>query len=198
MRELARVKNSPKSLGVESHIPTARTRPWRALLPLLAFGALAVFLAIGLTRDPSSIPTELLDRPVPAFSAQTLDGASVDQGALSGQTALLNVFGSWCTACLVEHPLLMELGDEVRLVGLNWRDDPEDARAWLARHGDPYDLIIADPSSRLAIEFGVTGAPETFVVDAGGTIRFKHTGPISDADWRQTLQPLLQSLSETP
>ena len=169
-----------------------------AILPLAGFAVLAVFLAVGLTRDPSDIPSELLDRPVPAFTATTLDGGTVSEAALRGEPLLLNVFGSWCTACLIEHPLLMDVGKEVRLVGMNWRDDDDAAREWLRRHGDPYVLIVTDPDSDLAVDFGVTGAPETFVIDASGTIRHKHTGPISDADWQRTLRPLLRSLSQTP
>ena len=178
---------------------TARgKRGWTRLLPLALFGALTVFLAIGLTRDPTQLPSQLLDRPVPDFALRTLDGAPVTQESLAGEAALVNVFGSWCTACLYEHPLLMRESGAVRLVGINWRDDPEKARAWLARHGDPYDLIIADPESRLAIDLGVAGAPETFVIDREGRIRYKHSGPISELDWSQTLAPLLAELSRAP
>ena len=174
------------------------SNPWRALLPLGLFIALAGFLAFGLTRDPSALPTQLLDQPLPEFSAQTLDGETVTRAALVGEPALVNVFGSWCTACLVEHPLLMQLPSGTRLIGLNWRDQNDKARAWLARHGDPYDLIVTDPRSDLAVRLGVTGAPETFVIDAQGRIRYKHTGPILPTDWSDTVKPLLQALRDPP
>ena len=174
-------------------------RSWlKGLVPLLLFGALVLFLANGLTRDPSKLPSELIDRPVPEFALTTLDGESVTQAALSGDVSLLNVFGSWCVACLQEHPLFMALSEaqSVRLVGINWRDRPENARRWLARYGDPYSLIIADPESRLVIDLGVTGAPETFVIDKTGRIRYKHTGVVTETDWTQTLQPLISALRD--
>ena len=161
---------------------------------------LGLFLAFGLTRDPAVLKSELIDRPVPEFSMQTLDGAPVTQADLQGQVVLLNVFGSWCVACLVEHPLLMEIADapDFMLAGVNWRDRPEAAENWLARHGNPYGLIIADPRSRLAIDLGVAGAPESYIIDREGRIRYKHTGPISEDDWRETLQPIITQLASTP
>lgn len=174
-------------------------RQWiKALVPLALFIGLGVFLAGGLTRDPSVLPSELIDRPVPMFEMQTLSGETIDQTALEGEVTLLNIFGSWCVACLVEHPVLMELqkSSNVRLVGVNWRDQRDKARAWLDRHGDPYDAIIFDPESRLVIELGVAGAPETFLLDQSGHIRYKHTGPISEGDWENTLSPIVQKLRD--
>ena len=113
------------------------------LLPIAAFLVLVVFLAIGLTRDPSVIPTEMIDREMPTFELPELreDGVMVTEQDLIGETVLVNVFGSWCVACLQEHPTLMQLGrdDVVKIVGVNWRDKREDALAWLQEHGDPYD-----------------------------------------------------------
>ena len=171
-------------------------RLFKGLIPLAVFAGLAIFFAVGLTRDPTQLPSELIDRPLPAFEMTTLSGEPVTQNVLMGEPALLNVFGSWCVACLVEHPLFMELTEDpnVKLVGVNWRDTRENANRWLGLHGDPYSLILFDPDSRLAIDLGVTGAPETFVLDAQGCIRYKHTGPVSADDWSQTLRPLLQSL----
>ena len=178
----------------------AARRGWLALLPIALLGVLGAFLAFGLGREPGVLRSELIDRPVPDFSLQTLDGAPVTQDALAGEVVVLNVFGSWCVACLVEHPLLMELRDDDRflLAGVNWRDRPENARRWLARHGDPYGLIVADPVSRLAIDLGVAGAPETYIVDREGRIRFKHVGPISEDDWTDTLEPIVSQLASTP
>lgn len=172
------------------------SRLLKSLIPLAIFAGLAIFFAIGLTRDPTQLPSELIDRPLPEFEMTTLSGEAVTQDKLLGEPSLLNVFGSWCVACLIEHPLFMELTEDpdFKLVGVNWRDTRENANRWLTRHGDPYDLILFDPESRLAIDLGVTGAPETFVLDAKGQIRYKHTGPISADDWANTLRPLIQSL----
>ncbi len=171
-------------------------RKLKGFIPLALFGALALFLAIGLTRDPSILPSELLDRPVPEFSLETLAGDPVTDKALQGQVALVNVFGSWCVACLYEHPLFMELDQKPSfvMIGVNWRDTREKANRWLAQHGDPYDLILFDPDSRLAIDLGVTGAPETFVIDTKGHIRYKHTGVVTREIWEDRLEPLMQSL----
>lgn len=175
--------------------------PLKALLPLALFAGLAVFLAVGLTRDPSELPSELIDRPMPDFALTTLDGEPISQDDLVGEVALVNVFGSWCVACLAEHPIFMELSKDpdFNLIGINWRDTRDKARDWLARHGDPYDEIIFLEDSRLIIDLGVTGAPETFVIDAKGHIRYKHIGIVTQDDWDKTLSPLLNSLrAETP
>jgi cytochrome c biogenesis protein CcmG/thiol:disulfide interchange protein DsbE len=169
----------------------------KGLIPLGLFAVLAVFLAIGLTRDPSKLPSELIDRPFPAFDMATLSGEPISRDDLIDEVALVNVFGSWCVACLVEHPILMELsqGSEVKLIGVNWRDSRTDAEFWLSRHGNPYDPIIYDEESHLAIDLGVTGAPETFLIDKVGQIRYKHIGPITADVWQDTLRPLINSLN---
>jgi cytochrome c biogenesis protein CcmG/thiol:disulfide interchange protein DsbE len=172
---------------------------WARFIPAGAFVILVVFLGIGLTRDPSLIPTEMIDRDMPAFELTTLrdQNQSVSDHDLIGEPALVNVFGSWCVACLQEHPTLMQLkqDDTVRIVGVNWRDTREDAIRWLQRHGDPYDTIIFDGESDLAIEIGVTGAPETFIIDRTGRIRYKQIGPITPAVWRETIRPVLDALA---
>ena len=168
----------------------------KALLPLALFAGLAIFLAIGLTRDPSTLPSELIDRPMPEFDLTTLDGDAITQDDLVGEVALINVFGSWCVACLQEHPTLMQLArdDTVKIVGVNWRDERGDALAWLDKHGDPYDTIVFDAESDLVIEIGVTGAPETFVLDPTGRIRYKQIGPITDEVWRDTILPVINAI----
>lgn len=176
-----------------------RSAPWlKGLVPLALFMILGVFLAGGLQRDPSQLPSQMIDRPLPDFSMQTLDGDPIHQTDIVGEVTLLNVFGSWCAACLVEHPLLMRVGedDSVKLIGVNWRDQPDRAKAWLRQHGDPYDQIVADPDSRLIIDLGVVGAPETFVLDPNGRIRYKHTGPISPEDWQTVFVPLINALRD--
>lgn len=172
---------------------------WTRFIPAGAFVILVVFLGIGLTRDPSIIPTEMIDREMPAFELPDLrdESRTISEGDLIGEVALVNVFGSWCVACLQEHPTLMQLAedDTVRIVGVNWRDTHEDATAWLARHGDPYETIIFDRESDLAIEIGVTGAPETFILDRTGRIRFKQVGPITPDVWRGTIRPVLDAIA---
>ncbi len=168
------------------------------LLPVGLFGVLVIFLAIGLTRDPSVIPTEMIDREMPDFELPELrdETAMVSQADLVGRVTLVNVFGSWCVACLQEHPTLMQLSqsETVRIVGINWRDDREDALAWLAKHGDPYQAIVFDAESELVIEIGVTGAPETFVLDASGRIRYKQIGPITPEVWTRTIVPVIEAI----
>lgn len=172
---------------------------WSRFIPAGAFVILVVFLGIGLTRDPSLIPTEMIDRDMPRFELTELydETQRVSDADLIGEPALVNVFGSWCVACLQEHPTLMQLhrDDTIRIVGVNWRDDRDDAINWLQRHGDPYETIIFDGESDLAIEMGVTGAPETFIIDRTGRIRFKQIGPITSDVWRDTIRPVLDALA---
>lgn len=168
------------------------------LLPIAAFLVLVGFLAFGLTRDPKTLPSQLIDRQMPAFALPDLHDPErvLTEQDLVGQVALVNVFGSWCVACQVEHPTLMQLNREgiVPVIGINWRDTRPDALAWLQRHGDPYTMIAFDHDSELAIELGVTGAPETFIVDRQGRIRYKFTGPITQEVWTETIRPIVQSL----
>ena len=168
----------------------------RGLIPLGIFLGLAALLAIGLTRDPSLLPSEMIDRPFPEFELATLDDPSSVLTQLPPEVALVNIFGSWCASCVVEHPKIMELSrrGEARIIGINWRDTREKGRRWLDHYGDPYSLILFDYSSQLAIDLGVTGAPETFVVDKTGRVRYKHVGIITDAVWKDILQPLVTSL----
>ena len=168
-------------------------------LPLGIFLAIIVFLAIGLTKDPRALPSRLIDRPLPKFELSQLgaDADPISNEELKGRVTVMNVFGSWCQACLVEHPTLLRLGElsSFDLVGVNWRDKRVDAIRWLNRFGDPYDYILFDGDSDLAIELGVTGAPETFIVDAAGQIRFKHTGPITDNVYADKIAPIIAALN---
>jgi len=170
----------------------------RALIPLLFFIGLSVALAISLTKDPRRLEDTLIDHPFPAFSLSSLDepDAVLTEQTVQGHISVVNVFGSWCVTCNVEHPILMEVSrdENIRLIGLNWRDDREEAKTWLAKRGNPYDLIIFDPDSELAIPLGVSGAPETFVTDKNGRIRYKHSGAISFEDWDNIFQPLFKTL----
>lgn len=171
------------------------------VIPLAIFGVVAVYAWVGLGRDPSHIPSVLIDKPIPAFSLAPIPGRDrgLESADLRGEVSLVNIFGSWCVSCSVEHPFLMQIKQQglVPIHGIDWREKvPEDGAAWLARLGDPYTLIGADPESRGAIAFGVTGAPETFVVDAEGVIRYRHVGPITPDVWKTTLWPIVQRLRD--
>lgn len=169
------------------------------LVPLVVFLVLAGYFWVGLRGDPQVLPSVLLNQPVPEFSLPPIEGRARGLGSddLKGQVSLVNIFGSWCAACRIEHPFLMGLqsAGDIPIYGIDWREkDPQAGPAWLARLGDPYTLVGADPESRAAIAFGVTGAPETFIVDADGVIRYKHIGPVTPQAWKETLWPIVQRL----
>jgi cytochrome c biogenesis protein CcmG, thiol:disulfide interchange protein DsbE len=169
------------------------------LLPALAFLAISVGLAIGLTRDPSTLPSALLDRPAPEFDLPPLPGRAgegLSTADLRGNgVSLVNVFASWCGPCRVEHPVLDRLAEEgVTINAINYKDRPEAARAFLAELGDPYGRVGFDETGRVAIDWGVYGVPETFVVDADGTIVYRHVGPLMPRDADETIRPLLEEL----
>lgn len=170
----------------------------KAIIPVGLFAIIAVFLAIGLQRDPSAIPTEMIDKQMPVFELTELraEETIVTDADLVGQISLVNVFGSWCVACLQEHPTLMKLRgrEDVQLVGVNWRDTRPEALAWLEKHGDPYTQIAFDAESNLVIELGVTGAPETFVVGPDGRIRYKYVGPITDDVMLDVIEPVIEAI----
>ena len=169
----------------------------RSLIPLFVFIGLLGAFAFGLTRDPRILPSELIEKPFPEFALKNLeDDQTLDASLLQGQVSLVNIFGSWCIACTTEHPQLMALRDQpdIQLIGIDWRDTREAANRWLIRHGNPYDAVIFDPNSQLITKLGVTGAPETFIVDKAGKIRYKHVGIITAKDWKDSLRPLVESL----
>jgi cytochrome c biogenesis protein CcmG/thiol:disulfide interchange protein DsbE len=169
------------------------------LLPLAAFIAVAAWFAYGLTRDPSRLPSALLDRPVPEFQLASLPGADkpgFQSGDLNGKVALVNVFASWCVPCRAEHPILMRLAREpgVALYGISYKDKAEDSVKFLRELGNPYTAIGHDESGRVGIEWGVYGVPETFIIGRDGRIRHKHVGPIAAKDLNDTILPLLAEL----
>ena len=177
-------------------------RRLRYLLPVFVFVALAAALGVQLlTGDPSKVPSALIDKPVPEFSLPPVQGfeeaggfATADLG--QGEIALVNIFASWCGPCRVEHPLLMALAEAgtVPLYGINYKDTPADAERWLGRLGNPYTLMGADLDGRTAIDWGVYGVPETFVVDGAGRIRHRHVGVLSQYDLEETILPLIEEL----
>lgn len=170
------------------------------LVPLAIFLFLVVILAMGFgLKDPHLLPSQLINRPFPAFNLPVLTKASltVNQEDLKGKVSLVNVWATWCPACVVEHPELLNIAGsrEVRLIGINYKDEGAKAREWLVRRNDPYEFNIVDKDGKLGIELGVYGAPETFVVDAGGVIRYRHVGAITAEEWENTLKPLVRNLS---
>jgi cytochrome c biogenesis protein CcmG/thiol:disulfide interchange protein DsbE len=169
------------------------------LIPVIVFAAVGIGLAVGLTRDPSTLPSVLIDRPVPTFELPALEGRAdgLTSEDLKGQVSLVNVFASWCVPCRVEHPVLMKLAESgVAIYGINYKDPPDQAAAWLAELGDPFEKIGADRNGRVGIEWGVYGVPETFVVDAEGRIRYRHVGPIQPRDLERALLPKLAELGQ--
>ncbi len=170
----------------------------RYLLPLAVFLSLAAFLWRGLFLNPSEVPSPLIGKPVPAFSVPLLSDPAKTLSAsdLRGKVYLLNVWGSWCVSCREEHPVLVELAKKgtIPIYGLNWKDKREDALAWLERYGDPYIGSGVDRDGRVAIDFGVYGAPETYLIDRQGVIRFKQTGPLTWQIIEQKIMPLIAKL----
>jgi cytochrome c biogenesis protein CcmG/thiol:disulfide interchange protein DsbE len=159
---------------------------WLAALPLIALGALAImFAAYSLHRNPQVDPKALVGKPLPALSLPELeDGRPVPlRTATGGKVALVNFYASWCAPCELEHPTLKALSARgVRIIGVAYKDAPENARAFLTRLGDPFAAHLVDRDGRAGIEFGVTGVPETYLVDAKGVILAKHTGPMDLKD----------------
>jgi cytochrome c biogenesis protein CcmG/thiol:disulfide interchange protein DsbE len=170
----------------------------RFLLPLVAFLGLVVVLAFGLQRDPRALPSALLEQPAPAINLPLLDDSQnwFDTNQLRGQVWLLNVWASWCEPCREELPALKVLSsrDRISLVGLNYKDDAAQASALLKRVGDPYLGSAVDSDGRVGMDYGVQGVPETFVIDAGGQIRYRHRGPVTADVWRDQLMPIVRSL----
>ncbi|HEV2835366.1 MAG TPA: DsbE family thiol:disulfide interchange protein [Pyrinomonadaceae bacterium] len=171
----------------------------RYLIPLGLFLVLVVFLAIGLGRDPHEVPSPLINKAAPTFRLPQLKDPSKTFSAedMRGKVWVLNVWASWCIACRDEHPFLFEYAKSgaVPIYGLNYKDKRDDALAWLGEFGDPYVLSAVDLDGRVAIDYGVYGAPETYVVDKKGTIRLKHVGPVTPDVWSQNVLPLVQELN---
>ena len=169
------------------------------LIPLVVFALLVVFLALGFRlQDPRLLPSVLIDKQFPAFELEDLRQPDRLRtlADLSGEVSLVNVWATWCANCLVEHPELLRISREknLSLYGVNYNDDNSKALRWLARHEDPYEFSIVDDKGTLAIDLGVYGAPETFVLDAHGVIRFRHVGPVTPEVWREKLLPVVEHL----
>ncbi len=185
--------------------PKRRPARWPYLLPLVFIAVLGVVFGKRLAdvekgADPKAIPTVLLNTPAPMLDLPALPnfGDDVTSADLKGRVTLVNFFGSWCVACVAEHPVLMEIArsGEIPIIGVDWRDTPEQGAAWIRRYGNPYTKIGQDPKSRTAIDFGVVAAPESFLIDASGVIRYKQAGIITREDWRDKIRPLIAQLKQ--
>ncbi|KGI77549.1 DsbE family thiol:disulfide interchange protein [Oleiagrimonas soli] len=174
------------------------------MLPLIGFVLLAGLFGFGIwwnTRhDQREVPSPLIGKPAPAFSLPLLDDPAtrVNKAEMLGQPYLVNVFASWCIACGEEHPVLMQEARQlgVPVIGYNYKDDPDAAKAWLNEHGNPYSMVVTDRSGATAIDFGVYGAPETFLIDAKGIIRYKRIGPLTPEVIADVLEPKIQALKQ--
>ena len=175
------------------------------VIPAIVFLAITAVFGLYLyqigsgQKSISDLPSALIDEQVPEFTLPPIEGMAggLTAADLRGHVSLVNVWASWCPPCRVEHPILMRLAREgVAIYGINFKDKPEDAKAFLARFGNPYRKIGADRSGRAAIEWGVYGYPETFIVDRGGRIRYRHIGPIMPRDLETTITPILNRLAK--
>ncbi len=168
---------------------------WQFIVPGVLFAVLVLFLVRGLNLDPREVPSPLIGKPAPAFTLPRLDDPArkIGREDLLGKVWMLNVWASWCVACREEHPLLVEYSrrKSVPVYGLNYKDGRAEAQRWLANFGNPYDASMSDTDGRVGIDFGVYGAPETYLVDRQGVIRFKQTGPLTWRVIEEKLVPMI-------
>ena len=166
----------------------------RYAIPVVLLLGLLALLGIGLKLDPREVPSPLIGKPAPAFDLPLLDPENerLTPAALSGRPVLVNFFASWCAGCQVEHPLLMRLAEQgVEIVGMDYKDAPDDAKQWLRRHGNPYRQVALDRAGQAGLDWGVYGVPETYVLGADGTVLFKQIGPMTEQAWLEDIQPLM-------
>lgn len=168
----------------------------KLFLPLFLFAVMAMFLFRGLSLDPKELPSALIDKPFPEFTLPSLGGeGALTSANLRGEVSLLNVWATWCVACRVEHPYLQTLADDgILLFGLNYKDEDAEALRWLSSLGNPYRFNIADRDGTLGLDLGVYGAPETYLLDEQGVIRYRHVGVVDERVWLNVLKPLYEEL----
>jgi len=173
-------------------------RSLKFAIPLAVFVLLAAFFGMGLTHDPRELPSPFVGKPAPAFKLEQLHDAKLAFAPedMKGKVWLLNVWASWCVSCRIEHPLLVEMSKRMRvpIVGLNYKDRREDGVDWLAKFGNPYTLSAWDIDGRVGIDYGVYGAPETYLIDKQGVIRYKHVGPMTPEVLEKDVLPLVREL----
>ena len=170
----------------------------KRFLPLVIFLVLVLFLAIGLGLNPREVPSPLIGKAAPAFRLPLLQdpGRTLGTDDLKGKVWILNVWASWCVACLEEHPILVEFSkaNVLPIYGLNYKDKHEDALKWLGEHGNPYAMSIEDGDGRVGIDYGVYGVPETYLIDGNGVIRYKRVGPVTPQILQEKILPLAKQL----
>jgi len=169
-------------------------------IPVIGFFALAILLWRGLYLEQGELPSMLIDKPMPQFVMSTVEGAPVTNADLPNEMFLLNVWGSYCLPCLVEHPTLMRLSEEgtIPVVGVNYRDRQDLAIDWLDDNGDPFAFSILDEDGRFGIDLGVYGAPETYLVDGDGVIRYRHVSVLDEVIWENEFLPAIAELRAEP
>ena len=170
----------------------------RALMPLAIFLILAGFLWKGLYLQPSVIPSVMIGKPVPTFNLSTVADKTeeVTEDIFKNKISLVNVWASWCYSCRQEHDFLLDVANktDLQLLGINYKDNRENAKVWLEKLGNPFSVSVFDETGSLGIDWGVYGTPETFLVDAQGTIRFKYVGPIDQEIWNQVFLPEIKKI----
>lgn len=168
------------------------------VLPLLLFGMVAVFAWRGLSIDGQSMPSALLGLPAPEIELEPVPRypGPFQTSDLRGEVTVVNIWGSWCVYCQYEHPVLLQMQAEgVKIYGIAWNDPPEAAAQWLDRYGSPFEAVGLDQEGYDVADFGVTGAPETFILDKEGRVRYRHQGPVTERQWKRELQPLMIKLA---
>jgi cytochrome c biogenesis protein CcmG/thiol:disulfide interchange protein DsbE len=169
---------------------------WRYLIPVGVFGALVAFFFVGLDRDKETLPSPLVGKPSPVFSLGTIDDPqrTFSNADLKGRPYVLNVWATWCTGCRQEHGALLEIArrGEVPMIGLYWKDERDLGLQWLSQLGNPYAEVAIDPEGRAAMEWGVYGAPETFLVDGNGIVLHRHVAPLTIEIWERDFVPLIK------
>ena len=190
--------------------PRSLWRQWGLALPLVVFAGLAGLFWFALqSGDPSRLPSALVGKPVPPFALPAIEDVAGNDAGVAGFEAsdlargaptIVNVWASWCVPCHDEHPLLMALAKApgIRLYGINYKDDPAAARRFLGRYGNPFQRVGADRTGRVAIDWGVYGVPETYVITGDGKIAYRHVGPLTEAAIRDKLLPLMQQPAASP
>lgn len=173
-----------------------------AVAPIITFIVLVIFFWFALDRDPTKLKSNLIDKPVPQFKLPALTNPEIvyTNESLPDELFLLNVWGSWCGPCHIEHPYLMKFSQQyqVPIVGVNYKDKTRDGLEFIESKGNPYSMIIADQSGQFGIDLGVYGAPETYVIDASGTIRYRYVGVIDDRSWETKILPVIEQVQGKP
>lgn len=170
----------------------------KIILPLIIFVFLMVLLSKGLNHDPKKLPSVLINQKVPTFSLALLHDpkATFSNKDLLGHVSLLNVWATWCSECRREFPMLLKLSKQIQIYGLNYKDNKTAAINWLKEQGNPYRKIGFDADGLVAIDFGVYGTPETYLIDKKGIIRYRYVGPITESTWQKQFLPRIKQLEQ--